>query len=128
VRVLLDTAAFLWLANADRRLSANARAICQDPDSELFLSAVSAWEVALKHSLNRLTLPSTPQQFVPEARERFSVTALAIDEDTALHVGRLPYLHRDPFDRLLVAQAIVHGLVLLTPDESLRRYPARTLW
>ena len=128
MRVLLDTAAFLWLANGDRRLSSAAREVAEGPGSELFLSAVSAWEVAMKHSLKRLSLPSPPQQFVPEARERLSIAALPLDEDTALHVGRLPHVHHDPFDRLLVAQAIVQGMVLLTPDEVLWRYPARTLW
>lgn len=99
-----------------------------DPDNEVFLSAVSAWEIALKHALGRLPLPEPPERFIPEQRRRHGIEALPVDEEAALHVGRLPGLHRDPFDRMLVSQAIVHGLVILGPDPMVSQYPVRVAW
>jgi PIN domain nuclease of toxin-antitoxin system len=128
VRILLDTCTFLWLVSGSDELSAKARDAFVDPANEVFLSAASAWEIAVKHRLGRLPLPEPPDAFVPAQRAAHGIAALAIDEEAALHVAKLPDLHRDPFDRMLVAQALVGGLVLLTPDEAIRQYPARTLW
>lgn len=128
MRLLLDTCTFLWIALDDARLSAAARAAFRDPGNEVLLSAASAFEIAAKHRLGRLTLAQAPWAFVTAERERHLIASLPIDEESALHVARLPDLHRDPFDRLLVAQALVHSLVLLTPDDDVRKYPARTIW
>jgi PIN domain nuclease of toxin-antitoxin system len=128
MRILLDTCTFLWLALDEPQLSTAAREVFTDPLNEVFLSAASAFEIAVKQELGRLPLPQPAQRYVPRLREAHLVQPLALDEESALHAARLPALHRDPFDRLLVAQAIVHGLVLLTPDEDVRRYPVRTLW
>jgi PIN domain nuclease of toxin-antitoxin system len=128
VRLLLDTCTFLWIVGGAKELSSRAREAFVDPANEAFLSAASAWEIAVKHRLGRLPLPEGPDQFVPSQREAHGIEPLPVDEESALHVARLPDLHRDPFDRLLVAQAIVGGLVLLTPDDDVRQYPARTLW
>ena len=98
------------------------------PDNEVYLSAASAWEIAMKHALGRLPLPEPPERFVPAERAAHAIAALPIDEESALHLSRLPALHRDPFDRMLVGQAIVHGLVILTPDPLVSQYPARTIW
>ena len=89
---------------------------------------MSAWEIAVKHALGRLPLPEPPAQFVPVERERHGIEALALDEDTVLHLARLPRLHRDPFDRMLVCQALVHGLVVLSPDPLVSQYSVRTVW
>lgn len=99
-----------------------------DPANEVFLSAASAWEIAIKHKMGRLPLPQPPETFVPGNREAHGIEPLGLDERAALRAGRLPDLHRDPFDRALVAQAIEDGLVLLTPDEAIRQYGVRTLW
>jgi PIN domain nuclease of toxin-antitoxin system len=128
VRLLLDTCTFLWLITDAPELSAAARARFADPANEVFLSAASAWEIGIKWRRERLRLPQPPTAFVPHQREAHGIAALAIDEESALHVTRLPDLHRDPFDRMLVSQAIVHGLVLLTPDPLVTQYPARTFW
>ena len=128
MRLLLDTCTFLWVVGGARQLSARAREAFVDPANELFLSAASAWEIAVKHRLGRLPLPEAPAAFVPEQRAAHGIEPLDVDEEAALHIARLPDLHRDPFDRMLVAQALVGSLVLLTPDESIRQYPARTLW
>ncbi len=128
MRLLLDTVAFLWIVGGSRELSTGARRAFADPENEVFLSAASAWEIAVKHRLGRLPLPETPDAFVPKQRAAHGIEPLAIDELAALHVAKLPDLHRDPFDRMLVAQALVADLVLVTPDEAIGRYPVRTLW
>ncbi len=125
---LLDTHAFLWLAWDDPRVPARVRLAVADSGAEVWLSTASAWEVAVKHAQGRLPLPDAPDRFVPRLREALGVRPLPIDEESALAVGRLPSIHRDPFDRVIVAQAIVHGLVLVSSDEVLRRYPVVTLW
>jgi PIN domain nuclease of toxin-antitoxin system len=128
VKVLLDTCTFLWIAGGGPAIPPRAAAVFQSPDNEVFLSAVSAWEIAIKHAAGRLPLPAAPQEIIAHERDRLSLSSLAIDEESALHTGRLPPLHRDPFDRLLVAQAIVHGMTILTPDPLVAQYPARTFW
>ena len=128
MRLLLDTCTFLWVVGGSSELSTRARAAFADPANETFLSAASAWEIAVKHRLGRLPLPTAPDEFVPFQRAAHGIEPLPVEEEAALHVAKLPDLHRDPFDRLLVAQAIVGGLLLLTPDDDIRKYPARTLW
>ncbi len=128
MRLLLDTCTFLWIVGGAPELSVRARQAFADPANDVYLSAASAWEIAVKHRLGRLPLPETPDRFVPRARDAHGIDRLDIDEAAALHVARLPDLHRDPFDRILVAQALLGGLVLVTPDEALRQYPAPTLW
>jgi PIN domain nuclease of toxin-antitoxin system len=128
MKLLVDTCTFLWIAAGSPALSRRARELFQAADNEVYLSAASAWEIAVKHGLGRLPLPEPPERFVPDMRERLGIAALAIEEESALHVSHLPSLHRDPFDRMIVAQAIVHGLTILTPDPLVTKYPARTLW
>lgn len=128
MRLLLDTCTFLWLVGGSDSLSSRAREAFTDPDNDVFLSAASAWEIAVKHRLGRLPLPETPELFVPDQRAAHGIDPLPIDEEAALHETKLQGLHRDPFDRMLVAQALVGGLTLLTPDETIRQYPVRTLW
>lgn len=128
MRLLLDTAPLLWLASAPGRLSDAASRLILDTDNEVFLSAVSTWEIAVKTSLGKLALPDRPDRLVPKIREYYAIDSLALDEESTLQVGSLPDLHRDPFDRMLLCQAIVHGLAVVTPDRVLHEYPVRTLW
>lgn len=128
MRLLLDTCTFLWIVGGDKALSARAREAFAAPENEVFLSAASAWEIAVKHRLGKLPLPAPPEEFVPAQRAAHGIEALPVDEEAALQVAKLPDLHRDPFDRVLIAQAIVGGLVLATPDDPIRQYPLRTLW
>ena len=128
MRLLLDTCTFLWIAADAPDLSARARDLFADPDNEVYLSAASAWEIAVKHTLGRLPLPDRPERFVPDQRGRHGIQALPVDEESALHLARLPGLHRDPFDRMLVSQALVHGLVVLGPDRRVSQYPVRVAW
>jgi PIN domain nuclease of toxin-antitoxin system len=128
VKLLLDTCAFLWIAGGGRPVPPRVAAAYQSTSNDVFLSAASAWEIAVKYASGKLLLPVAPQSLIPAERERLGVTWLAIDEESALHVGRLPALHRDPFDRMLVAQSIVHGMTIVTPDPSIARYATRILW
>jgi PIN domain nuclease of toxin-antitoxin system len=128
MKVLLDTCTFLWIVSGDSALSPTAATLFADPGNEVFLSAVSAWEIAVKSALGKLPLPKPPAAFVPEQRDLHAIAALPLDEGAALAVGRLPDIHRDPFDRMLVAQAIVAGMTILTPDPEITRYPAPTIW
>jgi PIN domain nuclease of toxin-antitoxin system len=128
MNVLLDTCTFLWAVSAPAQLSARARDAIASPANAVYVSSVSAWEIAVKHGLGRLTLTSPPDRFVQLQREAHGFETLPVDEASALHVSRLPALHRDPFDRLLVCQAIVHGLAILTPDPLVEQYPARVVW
>jgi PIN domain nuclease of toxin-antitoxin system len=128
MRFLLDTCTFLWIVGGAKELSSRAREAFEDPANEALLSAASAWEIAVKHRLGKLPLPNPPDEFVPGHRAAHGIEPLPVEEESALHVAKLPDIHRDPFDRILVAQALVHGLVLLTPDDPIRQYPVRTLW
>jgi PIN domain nuclease of toxin-antitoxin system len=128
MKLLLDTCTFLWIAGKPSALSPRARELFQSPDHEVYLSAVSAWEIVAKHGLGRLPLPEPPERLVPSLRDLHGIEPLPIDEESILQVSRLPALHRDPFDRLLVCQAIVHGMTLLTQDGLIAQYPARVIW
>ena len=128
MKLLVDTCAFLWIVGGGRELPMRVRDLYASPDNETYLSAVSAWEIAVKHAGGRLPLPEAPERLVPAERDHRGIMSLPFDEESALHVSRLPVLHRDPFDRMLVSQAIVHGLVILTPDRLVAQYPARTIW
>jgi PIN domain nuclease of toxin-antitoxin system len=127
VKLLLDTCTFLWLAGG-QRLSDGAAAAIRTPANEVFVSAVSAWEIASKYRAGRLSLPEPPDRLIPVERELRGVVALPFDEESALQVLRLPQLHRDPFDRMLIAQAIALGLAIVTPDPLIAQYPVRVIW
>ena len=128
MRLLLDTCTFMWALSGTPALPPRVAEMFRAPENEVFLSAASAWEIAVKHSQGRLTLPEHPERYIPAEREARGIVALPIDEESALHTSRLPRLHRDPVDRILVGQAIVHGMTILTPDSLITQYPARTMW
>ncbi|MYA19206.1 MAG: type II toxin-antitoxin system VapC family toxin [Chloroflexi bacterium] len=128
MRLLLDTAAFLWLAEDHANLVETAREAIADPENAVLLSSASAWEIAIKHGLGRLHLRLPPEDYVPRQRRLHRIDSLAVSEEATLQVGKLPDMHRDPFDRLLIAQAIVHGLTIVTPDRLIKDYPVPTLW
>lgn len=128
MKVLLDTCTFLWIVTGAAELSDVALEIYQDPDNSVYLSPISTWEIAVKYSLGRLPLPESPETYIPRLRVKHGIDSLPLDEESSLHIVRLPELHRDPFDRMLICQAIVGGLVILTPDKAITQYPARSLW
>jgi len=127
VRVLLDTQAWLWMLAAPERFSRRSRALVASPKHELLLSAASAWEIAIKCAAGKLRLPGEPEMVVPTLMAQSQVTPLPVLHRHALRVAALPPHHRDPFDRLLVAQAQVEDLPILTADRMLRLYDVKTL-
>ena len=127
MKILLDTCEFLWLVSGDARLSSKVITSVRDPQNEVFLSSVSFWEISLKHSLGKLPLPQPPSQFVPAQREKHLIASLVLDEVAVAQLSGLPALHRDPFDRMLICQAIAHGLNLASSDALVRQYPVALL-
>ncbi len=128
MKVLLDTCAFLWIVTGDDALSSPARRLFSDPNNDVYLSSVSAWEIAIKHGLGKLPLPRPPHDLIPDERQRHGILPLPIDEAAALFCAKLPDLHKDPFDRMLVCQAILSSMTLLTPDPLVTQYPVATIW
>ena len=128
MRLLLDMATFLWIVSDAPELSDRARELVVDSENDVYLRTVSAWEISVKHALGRLPLQDSPERFVAEQKKQQGIEELPLDEESALHLSRLPVLHKDPFDRMLVCQAITQGLLLLTPDELISQYPVRTVW
>ena len=128
MRLLLDTHAFLWSISAPDRLSGRARRAIEDGANDVFLSAASAWEIAIKAGLGRISLPQDPERFVPDQMAQNSIQPLPVQLGHALKVLVLPDLHRDPFDRLLVAQAMAEGLTLVSGDRRLTGYAVKLLW
>ena len=128
MRFLLDTVTFIWTAEGHSKLSSAAQSLITDASNELFLSAASAWEIAVKHDLGRLDLRVPPDEYVWRQRQLHRIESLSIDEAAALQLAKLPDVHRDPFDRILISQAILGGMVIVTPDRLIRMYPVRTVW
>jgi PIN domain nuclease of toxin-antitoxin system len=127
MRVLLDTHVWLWMWGEPERLRNEARTVVEDPANELNVSAVSAWEIATKHAAGRLRLPSSAEAWLTDPRHRRDVTELPITFMHAVRAGSLPPHHRDPFDRMLVAQAQVEGLILVSADPKVAAYEVETL-
>jgi PIN domain nuclease of toxin-antitoxin system len=128
MRVLLDTQVFLWWNMDDPRLSQTARDLIAEGHNELYLSAASALEIAIKAALGSLILPEPPEQYVPSRMRIHRILALPIQFRHALHVYDLPPLHRDPFDRLLIAQSRLEDLSILTADPAVGRYDVSVIW
>lgn len=128
MRLLLDTQAFIWVVSAPERLSQRARKAIRDPINEVHVSAATAWEIAIKVRTGKVAIAGDLQRFVPDEMAANSFSALPVTIEHALRVAALPMIHRDPFDRLLVAQAAVEELALVTSDGQVRRYPVRTIW
>lgn len=128
MKILIDTCVFLWLADQTHHLSSTAREILENPANTLCLHQVSAWEIQIKHSLGKLPLPHPPRIAVPQAIERLGLEYHPLDDATLYTLEKVPPLHRDPFDRLLIAHAIHEGLPLLTPDPLIQPYPIRVIW
>jgi len=128
-RVLLDTHSFLWWTSQHgARLSPKARDVIASDETEVLLSVVSAWELAIKASAGRIDIPDEIGRFVPRRVRRHDLRVLNVTLEHALRVASLPPIHRDPFDRLLVAQAQVEGIPLVTGDPAITRYDVETIW
>jgi PIN domain nuclease of toxin-antitoxin system len=122
VRVLLDTHVLLWFVSDLDKIQAGARELIEDGANDVFVSVVSAWEIAIKQSLGKLDLPEPAEAWVPRVLKASGLEVLDIDLRSALRTRALPYHHRDPFDRLLVAQSLEHGLAFCSRDTHFEEY------
>jgi PIN domain nuclease of toxin-antitoxin system len=127
MRILLDTHIFLWFISGDSQLSADVRDAIRDPGNEVYLSAISVWEILVKYQLGKLLLPEHPEIYLPKQRDLHQILSLALDESSVAQLVKLPPLHRDPFDRMLVSQALQNGLTIATVDAAIRAYPVNTI-
>jgi PIN domain nuclease of toxin-antitoxin system len=127
MKLLLDTHVFLWYVSADPKLPAASRAAIQGPANEVYLSVASIWEAVIKYQIGKLPLPGPLADYLPKQREAHGIASLPITEGAMVALAGLPALHRDPFDRLLVAQAIQHGLTIATVDPDVAAYPVAVL-
>jgi PIN domain nuclease of toxin-antitoxin system len=122
MKILLDTHIFLWFISGDSRLSTDVRDAIRDPDNEIYLSVVSVWESIVKYQLGKLPLPEPPETYLPKQRSLHQIASLALDETSVAQLARLPPLHREPFDRMLICQAVQNGLIIATVDAAVRAY------
>jgi len=128
MHLLLDTHMWLWMVNSPEKFSPTARRHILKEENELVLSAVSTWEIAIKYSLKKLPLPEHPDEFVPRLLATTRVSPMAIQVRHTLRVAELPRHHSDPFDRLLIAQAQLESLSILTVDKQFRQYDVNIVW
>lgn len=127
MNLLLDTHIFLWYISGDTKLVAATRDLIRDPDNVVYLSVASVWEAIVKYQLGKLPLPQPAAQYLPQQRERHKIASLALDEASVARLETLPALHRDPFDRMLICQALEHQLIIATVDPVIRAYPVTVL-
>lgn len=128
MRLLLDTHAFLWWITDDARLSDRARRSIADQRNAVFFSAASGWEIVLKAGLGRLTFLQDPERLIPEHVAANAFEVLPVHLHHALRIHSLPPLHRDPFDRVLVAQALSEQMVLVSGDPHIAQYAVEVVW
>jgi len=128
VKILLDTHTFLWFIAGDGQLNTHARYLIEEPGNERFLSMASIWEITIKSSLGRLTVPTPPSILIREHIWANAIDLLSITPEHLDALHELPYHHKDPFDRLLIAQTMEEHLVLVTKDQMFNAYGIQTAW
>ncbi len=127
MRLLLDTHIFLWYISGDTRLPDAWKSVLRDPNNSVYLSVVSVWEASIKYHLGKLPLPAPPEVYLSEQRQRHLIASLPLEEADIRHLASLPPLHRDPFDRILVCQALQNDLTLVTVNPAVHGYPVKVL-
>jgi PIN domain nuclease of toxin-antitoxin system len=127
MKLLLDTHIFLWYISADKKLPARFLEEIRNPENEVYLSAISLWEIIIKHQIGKLPLSDPPQIFIPTERQRHLIESLPLDEACVRYLAELPPLHRDPFDRMLICQAKANQMTLVTTDSAILQYSVTTL-
>jgi len=127
MRLLLDTHVFLWYITADPKLPESFQGAIQNASNDVFLISISVWEAVIKHGLGKFSLPALPSTYLPQQRTDHGIAALPVDEGAMAHLAELPPIHRDPFNRLLIAQAMQHELTLMTVDQLFSAYPVHLL-
>jgi PIN domain nuclease of toxin-antitoxin system len=128
MKLLIDTHTFLWWVEDDASLSAKARAAIAEPGHECFFSVASGWEMAIKISLGKLKIPAALDRFLPEQLAANNFDVLGIETRHLTRVAALPFHHRDPFDRLLAAQAVEDKLTIVSADPIFKEYGVKRIW
>ncbi len=128
MRILLDTQALLWSATSRRRFGPTVLSVLEDTANDLVVSAATAWEIAIKYAIGKLSLPSPPDEYIPDRMRMGGLDGLPVEHAHALRVAQLPLHHRDPFDRLLIAQAQIEGLTILSSDRRFSLYDVEVMW
>lgn len=128
MKLLFDTHVLLWIVGDESQLSATAKSVYLNPENDLYLSSASVWEMAIKISLERLKIPATLEEFVATHVRGNGIKILPIALDHLYRIEHLPFHHRDPFDRLLIAQAICENYPIVSADSSFDAYPVTRVW
>lgn len=128
MNVLLDTHCLLWAVAEPDRLGSNAAALLKSRDTQLYLSVASSWEIAIKAKIGKIPLPQTPDRYIADVLDYLKIVPLEIKNQHVVQTYFLPMHHQDPFDRLLIAQAQVEKLVLMTADRQFRAYEVELFW
>jgi len=128
MNLLLDTHAFLWHLSGDSRMSVRVLELSRDAEIQFCLSVAVAWEIATKYHLGKLRLPQPPRDFLAEARRKMRFSVLSLELPHVVRSTELEWHHRDPFDRLLIAQAQIEGLAIATADSRIARYGIQVVW
>lgn len=128
MKILLDTHSFLWFINGDQNLSQNGRSIIENKISESLISVVSLWEMAIKISTGKMKLASNFHDFIPHQLEKNGIKVLSINIDHMARLIGMPFYHRDPFDRMIIAQALTEEIPIVSADESFDAYSVNRIW
>ena len=128
MRFLLDTHTFIWWVADDPQLSLSAKTIISNPDNEIYFSVVSAWEIIIKVGTGKFSLSEPPEIYIPSRITSNQFETLTVQMPHILRINGLPNFHKDPFDRLLIAQSLVEDLSLITVDQAIAQYPLKTIW
>jgi PIN domain nuclease of toxin-antitoxin system len=128
MRILLDTCAFIWLVSDPDQLGSAAKLALGDPYKERFLSLASVWEIVLKYHTGKLPLPREPENWIEEQARIQDITILSLERGVIYHSGKLPTIHRDPFDRMIVSESLIHKMPILSPDRPFLEYGCQVIW
>jgi len=127
MKLLLDTHIFLWYISADGRLPSDFQQAIRDPNNEVYLSVASLWEIIVKYQLGKLPLPQSLESYLSAQRQKHLISSLPLDEQSVMKLTSLPTIHRDPFDRMLICQAMANDLTIVTVDDSIKSYSVKFL-
>ncbi|WP_414527214.1 type II toxin-antitoxin system VapC family toxin [Nodularia chucula] len=128
MKLLLDTHIFLWFISGDQKLPIHLQNSIRGLNNEVYLSCISVWEATVKYQLGKLPLPESPEIYLPKQRHQHLISSLNLDEESIAQLVNLPLLHRDPFDRILICQALQHNMTIVTVDSAIRAYSVSTLY
>lgn len=127
MKLLLDTHIFLWFITGDQQLSEKFQKEIRSKNNDVYLSVVSLWEIIVKYQLEKLSLPIAPEIYIPEQRSKHLIQSMKLTEEDVSKLSTLPFIHHDPFDRMLICQALSKGLTIVTVDKFIKKYSVKLL-